>query len=90
MTLRLVCVSTVTALGLAWSPAPFARTLALLPAAVTYAPPPRPVYRNVPVNPVYVAAPPLAPVRVALRIVATAPRAAADQVTIAKKAVESA
>lgn len=90
MTIRLVCVSTFTALGLAWSSPPFARTVVLLPAAVVYAPPPRPVYSGVPVNPVYVAAPPLAPARVTLRILATAPQAAADKVSITKKAVESA
>lgn len=90
MTIRTVCVSTLTALGLAWSSTPFARTLALPPAAVVYAPPPRTVYSGVPVDPVYVAAPPLAPVRVTLRIVATAPRVAADQVSMTKKAVESA
>ncbi|MFM0643990.1 hypothetical protein PQR14_06640 [Paraburkholderia bryophila] len=90
MTIRRVCVSTLTALGLAWSSTPFARTLALPPAAVVYAPPPRPVYSGVPVDPVHVAAPPLAPVRVTPWIVATAPQAAADNVSIAKKAVEPA
>ena len=61
MTIRLVCASTVTAIGLACSSTAFARVVVYLPAAVVYAPPPRPVYYSVPVNPVYVVAPP--PVR---------------------------
>ncbi|PQV49785.1 hypothetical protein [Paraburkholderia sp. BL21I4N1] len=90
MTIRTVCVFTLTALGVACSSPPFARTFALPPATVVYAPPPRPVHGGVPVNPVYVAAPPLTPVRVTPRIVATAPRAAADRRSMTKKAVESA
>ncbi|HEY4298357.1 MAG TPA: hypothetical protein VGM85_17935 [Paraburkholderia sp.] len=60
MTIRLVCASTFTAIGLACSSTAFARVVVYMPAAVVYAPPPRPVYYSVPLNPVYVSAPPLA------------------------------
>jgi hypothetical protein len=66
VTIRLACVSTFTAIGLACSSTAFARVVIYLPAAVVYAPPPRPVYYSVPVSPVYVTAPPpvVAPVAV--------------------------
>lgn len=65
MSIRLVCASTFTAIGLAcWSTA-FARVIVTLPAAVVYAPPPRPVYYYgyTPLKPVYVVAPPPVPRR---------------------------
>lgn len=63
MSIRHVCASTFTAIGLAcWSTA-FARVIVTLPATVAYAPPPRPVYYYgyTPLKPVYVAAPPPVP-----------------------------
>ena len=66
MSIRLVCASTFTAIGLACSSTAFARVVVYMPAAVVYAPPPRPVYYYVPVKPVYVVAPPPAPVPVAV------------------------
>lgn len=71
MTIRLVCASTVTAIGLACSSTAFARVVVYMPAAVVYAPPPRPVYYSVPVNPVYVVAPPPVPLPVAVPVAAT-------------------
>ncbi|MFM0609801.1 hypothetical protein PQR05_35315 [Paraburkholderia sediminicola] len=65
MSIRLFCASTFTAIGLACSSTAFARVVVYMPAAVVYAPPPRPVYYYVPVKPVYVVAPP-APVAVAV------------------------
>jgi hypothetical protein len=59
MTIRLACASTFTAIGLACSSAAYARVIVYLPANVVYAPPPRPVYYPVQINPVYVSAPPL-------------------------------
>ncbi|MGQ7934178.1 hypothetical protein [Paraburkholderia sp. D1E] len=67
MSIRLVCASTFTAIGLACSSTAFARVVVYMPAAVVYAPPPRPVYYYVPVKPVYVVAPP-APVPVAVAV----------------------
>ena len=61
MTIRLVCASTLTVIGLAWTSTVFARAVLYMPATVVYAPPPRPVYYAVPVNSVYVTAPPLPP-----------------------------
>ncbi|CAE6801369.1 hypothetical protein [Paraburkholderia haematera] len=61
MSIRLVCASTFTALGLACSSTAFARVVVYMPAAVVYAPPPRPVYYYAPANPVYVVAPPPVP-----------------------------
>ena len=58
MSIRLVCASTFTAIGLACSSTAFARVVVYMPAAVVYAPPPRPVYYYAPVMPVYVVAPP--------------------------------
>jgi hypothetical protein len=71
LTIRLVCASTVTAIGLACSSTAFARVVVYMPAAVIYAPPPRPVYYSVPVNPVYVVAPPPVPLPVAVPVAAT-------------------
>ncbi|MGF6902240.1 hypothetical protein [Paraburkholderia sp. GAS348] len=68
MSIRLVCASTFTAIGLAWSSTAFARVVVYMPAAVVYAPPPRPVYYYAPVRPVYVVAPPPAPVAVAVAV----------------------
>ncbi|MFL9868127.1 hypothetical protein PQR67_28455 [Paraburkholderia fungorum] len=67
MSIRLVCASTFTAIGLACWSTVFARVIVALPATVVYAPPPRPVYYYgyTPVKPVYVVAPPPAPVPVA-------------------------
>jgi hypothetical protein len=75
VTIRLVCASTFTAIGLACSSTAFARVVVYLPAAVVYAPPPRPLYYSVPVNPVYVTAPPpiAAPVAVPVTATATVP-----------------
>ncbi|MFM0156663.1 hypothetical protein [Paraburkholderia sediminicola] len=67
MSIRLFCASTFTAIGLACSSTAFARVVVYMPAAVVYAPPPRPVYYYVPVKPVYVVAPP-APVPVAVAV----------------------
>ena len=72
MTIRLACASTFTAIGLACSSAAYARVVVYLPANVVYAPPPRPVYCPVPINPMYVAAPPLA-VPVSARTIVAAP-----------------
>jgi hypothetical protein len=66
VSIRLVCASTFTAIGLACSSTAFARVVVYLPAAVVYAPPPRPVYYYAPLRPVYVTAPPPAPVPVAV------------------------
>ncbi|HZZ06448.1 hypothetical protein [Paraburkholderia sp.] len=67
MSIRLVCASTFTAIGLACSSTAFARVVVYMPAAVVYAPPPRPVYYYAPVKPVYVVAPPASiPVAVAV------------------------
>jgi hypothetical protein len=82
LTIRLVCASTVTAIGLACSSAASARVVVYLPAAVVYAPPPRPVYYSVPVNPVYVVAPPPAPLPVAVPVVVTAPKPAPLYTTV--------
>jgi hypothetical protein len=60
MTIRLACASTFTAIGLACSSAAYARVVVYLPASVVYAPPPHPFYGPVPINPMYVSAPPLA------------------------------
>jgi hypothetical protein len=59
MSIRLACASTFTAIGLACSSAAYARVIVYLPANVVYAPPPRPVYFPVQINPVYVSAPPV-------------------------------
>lgn len=67
MSIRLVCASTFTAIGLACSSTAFARVVVYMPAAVVYAPPPRPVYYYAPVKPVYVVAPP-APIPVAVAV----------------------
>lgn len=58
MTIRLACACTVTAIGLACSSTAFARVVVYMPAAMVYAPPPRPVYYGLPVNAAYVTAPP--------------------------------
>jgi hypothetical protein len=71
LTIRLVCASTVTAIGLACSSTAFARVVVYLPAPVIYAPPPRPVYYSVPVNPVYVVTPQPVPLPVAVPVAAT-------------------
>ncbi|WP_434111608.1 hypothetical protein [Paraburkholderia caffeinilytica] len=68
MSIRLVCASTFTAIGLACSSTAFARVVVYMPAAVVYAPPPRPVYYYAPLRPVYVTAPPPAPVPVAVAV----------------------
>ena len=68
MSIRLVCASTFTAIGLACSSTAFARVVVYMPAAVVYAPPPRPVYYYAPVKPVYVVAPPPAPIPVAVAV----------------------
>ncbi|CAE6818803.1 hypothetical protein R70006_06099 [Paraburkholderia domus] len=69
MSIRLVCASTFTAIGLACSSTAFARVVVYMPTAVVYAPPPRPVYYYVPVNPpVYVAAPPPIPAPVPVAV----------------------
>jgi hypothetical protein len=65
VSIRLVCASTFTAIGLACSSSAFARVVVYMPTAVVYAPPPRPVYYYVPIKPVYVMAPPPVPVPVA-------------------------
>jgi hypothetical protein len=74
MTIRLACASTFTAIGLACSSAAYARVVVYLPAAIVYAPPPRPVYYPVPINPVYVSAPPVAVPVAAATIVAAPPK----------------
>ncbi|MEX3787416.1 hypothetical protein [Paraburkholderia sp. BR14374] len=73
MSIRLACASTFTAIGLACSSAAYARVVVYLPAAVVYAPPPRPVYYPVLINPVYVSAPPVAVPVAAATIVAAPP-----------------
>jgi hypothetical protein len=73
VTIRLVCASTFTAIGLACSSTAFARVVVYMPAAVVYAPPPRPVvpaYYPVPVNPVYVTAPPPVAIPIAVPVAA--------------------
>ncbi|MGF6300525.1 hypothetical protein OKW43_000378 [Paraburkholderia sp. WC7.3g] len=60
MTIRLACASTFTAIGLACSSAAYSRVVVYLPTTVIYAPPPRPVHYPVPINPMYVSAPPTA------------------------------
>ncbi|NML30120.1 hypothetical protein [Paraburkholderia antibiotica] len=72
MTIRLACASTFTAIGLACSPVAYARVVVYLPAAVVYAPPPRPAYYPVPIYPMYVSAPPVA-VPVAVSTIVAAP-----------------
>lgn len=72
MTIRLACASTFTAIGLACCSAAYARVVVHLPATVVYAPPPRPVYYPVQINPVYVSAPPLT-VPVAASTIVAAP-----------------
>lgn len=72
MTIRLACASTFTALGLACSSTTFARVVVYMPVPVIYAPP-RPLDYPVPVDPVYVTAPPPAAVAVALPVVASTP-----------------
>ena len=63
MNIRLISASTVAALGLALSTGAEARTFVVYGApAVIYAPPPRPVYYTVPVQPTYVTVVPTAPV----------------------------
>jgi hypothetical protein len=68
VSIRLVCASTFTAIGLACSSTAFARVIVTVPATVIYAPPPRAVYYYgyAPVKPVYVVAPPPAPIPVAV------------------------
>ncbi|MEW9583458.1 hypothetical protein [Paraburkholderia sp. DGU8] len=75
MTIRLACASTLTALGLACSSTAFARVVVYVPAAMVYAPPPRPVYCCLPLNVAYVTAPP--------PVAAPAAVAAAVSVTVA-------
>jgi len=73
VSIRLVCASTFTAIGLACSSTAFGRVVVYMPAAVVYAPPPRPVYYYAPVKPVYVVAPPPAPVPVAVAVAVGTP-----------------
>jgi hypothetical protein len=75
VTIRFVCASAFAAIGLACSTTAFARVVVYMPAAVVYAPPPRPVYYAVPVSPVYVTAPPTVavPVTVPVAAVVTQP-----------------
>ena len=73
MSIRLACASTFTAIGLACSSAAYARVVVFLPANVVYAPPPRPVYFPVQIDPVYVPAPP-AVVPVTATTIVAAPR----------------
>ncbi|WP_231337513.1 hypothetical protein [Paraburkholderia sprentiae] len=70
MTFRLACASTFTAIGLACSSAAYARVVVYWPAIVVYAPPPRPVHYPVPINPMYVSAPPAAVPLAAATVVA--------------------
>lgn len=77
MTIRLACASTMTAIGLACSSTAFARVVVYMPAAMIYAPPPRPVYYSLPVNAVYVTAPPpiAAPAAVSVTVAPIKPAA---------------
>jgi hypothetical protein len=51
LTIRIVCASTITAIGLACTWTAFARVTVQVPVAVVYGPPPRPVYYSVPDRP---------------------------------------
>ena len=93
MTIRLVCASTFTAIGLACSSAASARVVVYTPAAVVYAPPPRPVvpaYYPVPVYPVYVTAPPPVVVPIAVPVAAATMSATPSQSAAAATATVAA
>lgn len=51
LTIRLVCASTIAAIGLACTWTAFARVVAEVPVAVVYGQPPRPVYYSLPDRP---------------------------------------